>query len=624
MKIIFLLILFVAQYAEAQDKINEIFFLETPNNAVSLEQLAKNIDQFPWLKSANRVGFMVRAHHDIYFRFKAPESASDSYVAQFPFRTTTPETSDYNLQGYVLIGEELRPLAKVVDRFATFRIDRSIYGQTILLKTPIGPFPAGHMIDLKILGTEEHQVLTQRDMGFFGFICGIIAIMTIYNLGLLTLFRKLYLVYYTFYTTAALYWFLLENCILGFNSNLVLSFHIVVEIIHISTVLFSFSVLGAEKKYSRHFYVCKFLIAISLCMLVGIILGSTVAVEIFYLLMPLSFFLCFLLAVRASFEGDPSAKLMVIGWAGLVIGLIFNTAAIFLGDFPYTNWSAPIAVAVEIAIFSFAIGKKLRMSELQARQENEHAFGEMSKMIYAHQLNRIRRGEHLEVTMPTHTTEAIVISFDLIGSSQIDSKQAKIFFRHVFAQCNVIMAEGYDGKELKARAYRIKEMGDGFLCSIGYPFTSFSDHPAHEAIDLAKRFARVVEDEAKLLALNQPIACGIGIAYESITGFYPETGTKEYDLYGPSIVLATRYEGMRKILFEDQNDRSILIIQNRVFQMLDADHQNQFQRLNLKQHGVVVRDDPNADSLAFLFLTESKLPSPRISRRPFSQKISSK
>jgi class 3 adenylate cyclase len=208
--------------------------------------------------------------------------------------------------------------------------------------------------------------------------------------------------------------------------------------------------------------------------------------------------------------------------------------------------------------------------------------------------------------MPTATAQACVLSFDIIGSSKIQHVNAKVFFRNTFTRCNEIISEGYDGKTLRSNAYRIKEMGDGFLCSIGYPFESMSHNLAHAAVDLAKRFAQVLREEARMLHSETPIACGIGIALDTITGFFPEAGTKEYDLYGQAIVLATRYEGMRKTLFEAETARSVLIIQEKVYHSLDPSHRNGFKMMDLKELGIVVRDDPAATRLYYQFLDETQ------------------
>jgi class 3 adenylate cyclase len=98
--------------------------------------------------------------------------------------------------------------------------------------------------------------------------------------------------------------------------------------------------------------------------------------------------------------------------------------------------------------------------------------------------------------------------------------------------------------------------------------------------------------------------CGIGIALDTVTGFYPDSGTKEYDLYGPAITLATRYENMRKMLFDKESERSLIIIQEIVYRSLDPSHREDFQSIRLKERGILVRDDPAAELLYFRILTE--------------------
>lgn len=164
---------------------------------------------------------------------------------------------------------------------------------------------------------------------------------------------------------------------------------------------------------------------------------------------------------------------------------------------------------------------------------------------------------------------------------------------------------GYDGINLKSRAYRIKEMGDGFLCSIGFPFDSMSENAANDAVELARMFEKALFEESKILHFDEPITCGIGIAIDTLSGFYPESGTKEYDLFGPGLILATRYENLRKILFSDERRRSILIIQEIVYKSIDPNFREGFEAINLKEIGVVVRDDPNASRVYYRFLDSS-------------------
>lgn len=236
---------------------------------------------------------------------------------------------------------------------------------------------------------------------------------------------------------------------------------------------------------------------------------------------------------------------------------------------------------------------------LASEAEKLHSLEQLAKVFFPHQIAAIRQNRHLEETMPTIPGQGCVISFDIVASSRIKHIKAKEFFRKVFARCNQAIAEGYDGINLKSRAYRIKEMGDGFLCSIGYPFQSLTDNPAHDAVDLAKDFIRILAEESAMLHSTTPVACGIGIALGPMTGFFPESGTKEYDIFGQPIVLATRYESLRKSLFESDPSGSIIIIQELVYQSLDPSHREGFVVMNLKDSGFVVRDDPAATHLYY-------------------------
>ncbi len=164
------------------------------------------------------------------------------------------------------------------------------------------------------------------------------------------------------------------------------------------------------------------------------------------------------------------------------------------------------------------------------------------------------------------------------------------------------MSEGYDGVHLKASGYRIKEMGDGFLCSVGYPFLAKDENPAISDLEIALRFSQILNEESTSLNYGRPISCGIGIAYGSITGFYPEVGAKENDLFGEGIILATRYEGMRKILAKDHPDRSVVVLQEAVFRSLDEKLKFGFQEVDLKSAGIGVRDDSAAERLYWKIL----------------------
>ncbi|HYX35204.1 MAG TPA: 7TM diverse intracellular signaling domain-containing protein [Oligoflexus sp.] len=309
-------------------------------------------------------------------------------------------------------------------------------------------------------------------------------------------------------------------------------------------------------------------------------------------------------------KGDTQlyVKIYCFAWCFYMLGASSQIAN-FMNLLPLnlvTQYSQVTFLILKICLLSLAQANKLKgfKATIHAEQKAKaHSYDQLMKVFYPHQLSMIKSGYQLEQTMPTHAGEACVISFDIMSSSRIQHEKAKDFFRSVFRRCNEIMMEGYDGLELRAGAYRIKELGDGFLCSVGYPFRSPHGSIAQGAYELALKFHDVFQQEARHFQLLEPVHCGIGIAMDSIAGFYPETGAREYDLYGRAIVLATRYEGMRKVLLKNAVPESILILQDQVHKNLDSILQGDFNVFDLQAHNEVVRDDPKARQVYYQMLT---------------------
>ena len=158
--------------------------------------------------------------------------------------------------------------------------------------------------------------------------------------------------------------------------------------------------------------------------------------------------------------------------------------------------------------------------------------------------------------------------------------------------------ENYSQSEFEANAYRIKEMGDGFLCSVGFPFKTPGTLSRETlAIKLSQQFISIFHDEALKLASDEKIHCAIGIASGVIEAFYPHTTPKEYDIYGRPLVLATRYEQIRKELFQHIPKSSIIILQDAVHARLPQQFAQHFQGFELNNFRI--RDDHDAKRLYY-------------------------
>lgn len=455
-----------------------------------------------------------------------------------------------------------------------------------------------------------------KDRAILTFFFGCFIIMSIYNLLLgLTTRRLEYFLYFgymvsfmllqTFVTGAGFlffgdFWTLPNHCMPAW-----------IAMTAIFTLQFSsrFLGLGPERmNFIRMILHVYSLMAIIFCMYA--FWDTVAAMKLIPVVLSGMPFVIYAGAKRAM-TGDRPAIYYILGWICFLLGtaaLLFYFNGAFKGSHE-VSWSMLVAVAFETIFFSLAIGERLRL-EIRAsmreqailldrhRREVEarsHAYQQLGKVFYPHQLQKMEQGHDLETTMPTAPGHACVIQLDVVNSSQIWANHRKAFLIGFLKRCHEIMMDNYDAQTMQAEAYRIKEMGDGFLCSVGYPFQlPGSANSAVHAVGIAERFIEVFRSCTDQLNHDEPVHCSIGIASGVIEGFYPNTGTKEYDLYGQSIILANRYEGLRKYIFE-KVDFDILIIQDEVYQNLPDEMQTKFTTLDLSTVNLRVRDDPLAN-----------------------------
>ena len=304
------------------------------------------------------------------------------------------------------------------------------------------------------------------------------------------------------------------------------------------------------------------------------------------------------LAVLIALKGYQPARALI-----LPVSLpVFGTLAYLLmiqGVLPLNEFSMLVQLGsfvAELLIMSLALGYQLRLEKTEMLDSINHAYQQLKKMVYPHQLDMIQSGARLEETLPSKKAQAAVISFDIIRSSQIDRKDKRYFFESVFAECNQAMMRGYSLEQPNALAYRIKEMGDGFLCSVGFPLDwSSSDSVQSQAIKLAHEFMEIFARKEQEFANDWPIHASIGVAFGEIEGFFPQSGTADYDLFGEAIVLADRYQSLRKLLFREMPETNIITIQDRVYEQLHHIQQQKFSRYELNESTIGrIRDDLEA------------------------------
>jgi class 3 adenylate cyclase len=242
----------------------------------------------------------------------------------------------------------------------------------------------------------------------------------------------------------------------------------------------------------------------------------------------------------------------------------------------------------------------------------EHLRSQLSKLVYPHQLQMIKRGEELEATMPLKEGKAIVSVFDVQRSSEIKNERTPEFFIGVFEAFLGICMRGYEHSPLRSQAFRLKETGDGFISTVGYPFLpSESRSLADSAVSTALSMFDVFNKEVEKFNYSRPIKAAIGLAYNSIQGTFQSGSIRSYDLFGDAIVQAAKYEELRKevglwAVFEDCarrqgfTDFHVLIIQEVVYNSLSPAYRDIFSEVDLVSMPLdELRVDPDARYVYF-------------------------
>lgn len=241
----------------------------------------------------------------------------------------------------------------------------------------------------------------------------------------------------------------------------------------------------------------------------------------------------------------------------------------------------------------------LKSTDANTRQ---HLYNQLSKLVYPHQLERIKLGDELEETMPLKEGKAIINVFDVQRSSEIKHENLATFFTNLFQVFLEICMQGYDHNPLRSQAFRLKETGDGFISSVGYPFLpvdsrSLADSAVATALDMFTAFNLEVEK----FNYSRPIKASMGLAYNSVQGTFQSGGIRAYDLFGEALIQATRYEDLRKdpviweIICEKAEERglkdfNVLVVQEVIYNSLSPAYRDVFTEIDLADERLATRD----------------------------------
>ncbi len=226
-------------------------------------------------------------------------------------------------------------------------------------------------------------------------------------------------------------------------------------------------------------------------------------------------------------------------------------------------------------------------------------YNQLSKLVYPHQLERIKLGDELENTMPLKEGKAIINVFDVQKSGEIRHEKTQEFFMGIFQAFLQVCMKGYEHNPLRSRAFRLKETGDGFISAVGYPFLPIDSRSlADSAVSTALTMFEAFNAEVEKFNYSRPIKGAMGLAYNSVQGTFQSGGIRSYDLFGDALIQAAKYEELRKqpvlwdIFCEHAKERglkdfNILIVQEFVYNSLSPAYRELFTELDLTDERLV-------------------------------------
>ncbi|MFW7381532.1 MAG: 7TM diverse intracellular signaling domain-containing protein [Oligoflexus sp.] len=369
----------------------------------------------------------------------------------------------------------------------------------------------------------------------------------------------------------------------------------------------------------------RFLPVTHLLLKLNIVMGIVLVFASFFLpyryliktanLLPILFSLVCLAAGFFRFrQGYQPAAIYLAAFTAFFIGVIL-ASGLYIGIFPsnfLTEYGAQLGSSIEVILLSIALGNKINIERknrylaqqeaLNLSKEKEHSYDQMSKVVYPHQVSLIQKGMEIETTMPTGIGEACILSFDIMASSKVNNEGFSDLMEEFLIECRELMMRGYAYQDdLRSTAYMIKEMGDGFLCSVGYPFKQLGESKAVCAVELALEIVEKFDLLNRKLDAPMPVNCCIGIAMGNVKAYFSKSGSIKHDMWGDAIVLATRYEGSRKPLMEaiDLGGCNLIILHEKIYNSLPENLRCQFEKHKLEQLHIKIRDDVEAQHIIF-------------------------
>ena len=232
---------------------------------------------------------------------------------------------------------------------------------------------------------------------------------------------------------------------------------------------------------------------------------------------------------------------------------------------------------------------------------NLHLHNELASLVYDHQRKMLEDYKPLDQTMELSPRMAYIGEFDIVGSSSLvsnmDYEKTK---NRVFARCyeRVLKNYAFDNATPDrpvSDGHVVKEMGDGFIFSVGFPFAvPPSKNPADVALDLSLEFLALFDQEMKPMSPNEDVGSVVVLTKSTVAAFWTQYKVRAYEFEQKCMSRVVRLSELRRALsyWRPQLGKSYVLMEESFGKDLSSSRLSETERIDIYSLGLQVRNHP--------------------------------
>jgi hypothetical protein len=227
--------------------------------------------------------------------------------------------------------------------------------------------------------------------------------------------------------------------------------------------------------------------------------------------------------------------------------------------------------------------------------QRKHGYEQLEKILFPHQITQIASGAVVEGTLPIQQGYGCCVMFEVVDSSDIKHEMAQEYIREIFRLFSVELRKSYDGDSQTCSGFRVIELNNRFVCSVGFPFhCPGHERPSRVSLEMAKIFIRIFQERILQMDYHRPIHCSVVIAAGELEGFFTRGFPIEYHLHGEPLIKADHINELSKQARKSGNLKgSVIVIEDRVYNSLRSQERLDFKLLEIQDRGTEEGESAN-------------------------------